>query len=172
MARFLARRLLFALFLVAAVSSAALFLARLAPGDVTSQLGPFASRAEVAATRARYDLDRSPAAQWGLWLSRAARLEFGDSYLYNRPVRGLIARAAANTAALAVAALLLATVIGIPLGIVTGSRGGPLSALIRGVSLVCLSIPPLITSLLLVFVASRTRWFPSGGMTSVEAIDM
>jgi len=41
MARFLARRLLFALVLVFVVSSAALVLARLAPGDVTAQLGPF-----------------------------------------------------------------------------------------------------------------------------------
>ena len=172
MLRFLARRLLFALFLVIAVSSAALLLARLAPGDVTSQLGPFASRAELAATRARYDLDRSPAGQWGLWLSRAARFDFGDSFLYNRPVRGLIARAAANTAALAIVALAAATLLGIPLGIFTGSRRGPLAALVRGVSLVCLSVPPLITSLLLVFLASRTGWFPSGGMTSVDALDL
>ena len=47
MARFLARRLLFAVLLVVAVSSVALLLTRLAPGDVTSQLGPFATRAEV-----------------------------------------------------------------------------------------------------------------------------
>jgi peptide/nickel transport system permease protein len=38
-------------------------------------------------------------------------------------------------------------------------------------SLVCLSIPPLLTSLLLVFIASRTGWLPPGGMTSVDAVD-
>ncbi len=53
--RFLARRLLFAAVLVLVVSSAALLLARLAPGDVTAQLGPFASASEIAATRARFD---------------------------------------------------------------------------------------------------------------------
>jgi len=42
MARLLARRLLFAGILIALTSSSALFLARLAPGDMTSQLGPFA----------------------------------------------------------------------------------------------------------------------------------
>ena len=172
MIHFLARRLLFAIFLVVAVSSAALFLTRLAPGDVTAQLGPFASPAEIARTRAQYDLDRPAAAQWALWAVRAARFDFGDSFLYNRPVRGLIGRAAANTAALAVVALAAATLIGIPLGIFTGSRRGVASALVRGVSLVCISIPPLLTSLLLVFIASRTRWFPSGGMTSVDALDL
>lgn len=172
MIRFLARRLIFALVLVVVVSSAALLLARLAPGDVTAQLGPFASRSEIAGTRARFDLDRSPAAQWGLWLSRAVRFDFGDSFLYNRPVRGLVGRAAANTAVLAVVALAAATLAGIPLGMISGSRRGAGAALIRGVSLVCLSVPPLLTSLLLVFVASVTRWFPAGGMTSIGAGDL
>ncbi len=172
MIHFLARRLLFAIVLVVAVSSAALFLTRLAPGDVTAQLGPFASPAEIARTRAQYDLDRPAAAQWALWAARAARFDFGDSFLYNRPVRGLIGRAAANTAALAVVALAAATLIGIPLGVFTGSRRGAAAALVRGVSLVCISIPPLLTSLLLVFIASRTRWFPTGGMTSVDALDL
>ena len=172
MARYLVRRLIFAIILVLAVSSAALFLTRLAPGDVTAQLGAFASPAEVARTRAQFDLDRGPLAQWALWMSRAARFDFGSSFLYNRPVGGLIRGAAANTATLAVVALVVATLIGIPLGIITGSRRGAGPTLIRGVSLVFLSIPPLLTSLLLVFIASRTRWFPAGGMTSVNAVDL
>jgi peptide/nickel transport system permease protein len=170
--RFLARRLLFALVLVTVVSSASLVLARLAPGDVTAQLGPFATASEIAGTRARFDLDRSPAAQWMLWAGRALRFEFGDSFLYTRPVRGLIARAAANTAALAVVALTAATLLGIPLGIFTGSRRGTAAALVRGLSLVFLSVPPLLTSLVLVFIAATTRLFPPGGMTSAGALDV
>ena len=171
MIRFLARRLLFAAVLVFVVASAALLLARLAPGDVTAQLGPFASGSEIAATRARFDLDRSPAEQWTVWVSRALRFDFGESFLYNRPVRSLIGRATANTAALAIVALIAATALGIPLGIFTGSRRGVAAALVRGISLVCLSVPPLLTSLLLVFIAATTRWFPSGGMTSADALD-
>src|SRR5688500_13660552 len=171
MARFLVRRLLFSVFLVVAVSSSSLFLTRLAPGDVTAQLGPFASAREVASTRARFDLDRGPASQWALWMSRATRFDFGDSFLYNRPVRGLIGRAAANTAALAIVALVAATLLGIPLGIFTGSRRGGAAALVRGVSLVCLSVPPLLTSLLLVFIAAAAGWFPAGGMASAGALD-
>jgi len=124
MVRFLIRRLLFAALLVIAVSSGALLLTRLAPGDVTANLGAFAPAEEVARTRARFDLNRSPVAQWGGWALRASRFDFGDSFLYNRPVGELIRRAATNTAILAVAALAVATLIGIPLGIVTGSRRG------------------------------------------------
>ncbi|HEY3159883.1 MAG TPA: ABC transporter permease [Vicinamibacterales bacterium] len=171
MARFLLRRLLFALLLVVTVSSSALLLTRLAPGDVTTELGPRARPEEIARTRERFDLDRSPVAQLGGWALRAVRFDFGDSFLYNRPVGGLIRRAAGNTAVLAVAALAIATLAGIPLGIVTGSRRGALAGAIRTVSLVCLSIPPLLTSLLLLFIAARTGWLPTGGMTSVEAVD-
>ena len=166
------QRLLFGLLLVVVVSSTALFLTRLAPGDVTAQLGPFASAGEIAGTRERFGLDRSPAGQWGAWLARAVRFDFGDSFLYNRPVRGLVAGAAINTALLALVALALATIVGIPLGIVSGSRQTPGAAVIRAVSLVFLSVPPLLTSLLLVFVAASTRWFPTGGMTSADAIDL
>jgi peptide/nickel transport system permease protein len=172
MIRFILRRLLFALLLVIAVSSGALLLTRLAPGDVTANLGPLARPEEVARTRSRFDLDRSPVAQWGGWALRASRFDFGDSFLYNRPVGGLIRTAATNTAILAVAALAIATLLGIPLGVLTGSRTGVVPGVIRGVSLVCLSVPPLLTSLFFVFIASRTRWLPPGGMTSVEAVDL
>lgn len=170
MARFLLRRLLFAIVLVAVASSVALLLARLAPGDMTAQLGPFASRGEVESTRARFDLDRSPAAQWWLWVRRAARFDFGDSFLYGRPVGPLVAEAAANTALLGIVSLVAATLIGISLGVFTGSRGeGVPASIVRGASLVVLSMPPLVTSLLFVFVAARTGWLPSGSMTSSTA---
>ena len=143
MIRFLVRRLAFALLLVVAVSSAALLLTRLAPGDLTTELGPRARPEDVARARAQFDLNRSPLVQLGGWALRAARFDFGDSFLYNRPVGGLIRRAAGNTAVLALAALALATLLGIPLGIVTGSRSSAAATFIRGVSLVCLSIPPL-----------------------------
>ena len=89
--------------------------------------------------------------------------------LYGRPVGDLIPARAANTAILSVSALLIATVIGLPLGVVTGSRrGGVLAGGVRALSLVLLSLPPLLTSLLLVFLAARTGWLPIGGMRSVN----
>ena len=171
MARLLARRLLFAGVLIALTSSSALFLARLAPGDMTSQLGPFASPVDIENTRIRFNLDRSPISQWGLWVSRAMRLDFGESFLYNRPVAPLVVRAAGNTALLGVVSLLLATLAGLSLGVFTGARSGTLPMLVRSVSLVCVSLPPLVTSLALVFLAARTGWLPAGGMVSSTASD-
>jgi peptide/nickel transport system permease protein len=167
--RYVARRLVFAFVLVLFVSSAALWLTRLAPGDLTGSLA-LGSPEEIARVRARFGLDRGVAEQWALWLSHAIRFDFGDSYLYNRPVSALVAASAANSAALAVVALAFATFVGIPLGIFTGSRrGGAVTLLLRSASVLCLSVPPLLTSLVFVWIAARTGWFPVGGMSSVDA---
>lgn len=170
MLRFFARRLAFAVLLVAVVSSAALLLTKLAPGDATSELvGSGASSASIAAERARLGLDRSVAGQFFDWLGHAARLDFGTSLMYNRPVAGLVAERAANTAVLAIVALGAATLVGLPLGVIAGSRRNVLSHAIRAASIVCLSLPSLVSSLVLVFIAARTGWFPTGGMTSMDA---
>lgn len=171
MIAYIVRRLAFALFLVFAVSSASLLLARFAPGDYVSEsLGVQARRETVEQARARFGLDKSIGAQYRDWLAHAAHFDFGRSFLYDRPVVDLIPERAFNTAILAATALVLATFIGLPLGVVTGSRrGGVVSELVRAASLVLLSMPPLLTSIFLVFLAARTGWVPIAGMRSAGA---
>jgi peptide/nickel transport system permease protein len=171
---YITRRVLFALVLVFAVSSASMLLARLAPGDyVTETLGAGASRTDIDRARARYGLNRGFGEQYRDWLAGAIRLDFGRSMQYGRPVRDLIPERAANTAILAITALLFATFIGLPLGVITGSRrGGAMAGAIRAASLVLLSMPPLLTSLFLVFLAAKSGWLPAGGMTSSGGGDL
>ena len=172
MRAFLVRRVAFALVLVACSSSVAFLLTRAAPGDVTTQLGPFPKAEEVAATRARFGLDRPFIVQWALWASRAVRFDFGESFLYNRPVSQLLGPAALHTAMLALVALIVATASGLFLGVVSGSgRAGP-RAVIRALSALCVSLPPLLTSVVFVFIAARTGVLPAGGMTSSNAGDL
>ena len=106
-----------------------------------------------------------------LWLG-GARFDFGRSLLYSRPVNALIGERALNTAMLATMALIFATLIGIPLGIYTGTRRGVMRSIVRAISLIGISVPPLIGSLALVFIAARTGWLPVGGMTSSGGIDL
>jgi len=168
MGAYLARRLAFAAFLVVAVSSGSLILTRLAPGDyVTESMGIDARRETIEEARARYGLNKSIGAQYRDWVVAAAHLDLGRSLLYDRPVKDLIPERAANTAILAMTALAVATLVGLPLGIVTGSRrGGILPYVIRSTSLVLISMPPLLTSLFLIFLAARTGWLPIAGMRS------
>jgi peptide/nickel transport system permease protein len=173
LARYLARRLIAAAVLVAVVSSGALLLTRLAPGDFASELfGSGASAEAIARERATYGLDRPVGSQYLEWLGRAARFDFGVSLIYHRPVAELVRQRALNTSVLALAALLMATAIGLPAGILTGSRRrGLLASSIRGLSIVLLSLPSLITALVLVMVAAKTGWFPTGGMQSAGGWD-
>ncbi len=165
MTRFIVRRAAFALVLVFAVSSAAMLLAGVAPGDyVTTELGAGARAEAAARARAQYGLDRPLAVRYAEWLGHAVRFDFGRSMAYDRPVGELIPERAANTFLLSGTALLVATLVGIPLGVVTGTRRGAVAGAIRAASIVFLSMPPLLTSLFLVFLAARTGWLPIGGM--------
>ena len=173
MGRYLLRRLGFALLLVLVVSSASLLLTRLAPGDITSEQALALDPVARARLRAELGLDRPLAVQYVMWLGGVVQLDFGRSLLYSRPVSTLISERALNTAVLAVTALVLATVIGLPLGVYSGSRSRGLGrAMVRILSTLALSVPPLIGSLALVFLAARTGWLPVGGMTSASGIDL
>ena len=166
MGRYLLRRLGFALLLVIGVSSAALLLTRIAPGDFAEIQGIDLSEDERQELRRSLGLDRSLVSQYLSWLGGAVRFDFGRSLLYSRPVGALVGERALNTAVLAIFALIAATLIGIPLGIYTGTRTGVVRSIVRAISSIGISIPPLIGSLALVFVAARTGWLPVGGMTS------
>jgi peptide/nickel transport system permease protein len=175
--RFVVRRAAFALQLMLAAASAGHELTRLAPGDATSELvASGLSRAAIARERARLEQDRPFAAQYVTYLRRAARFDFGTSLRYGRPVRDLIVDRASNTLLLGISALVVATLVGIPLGVWSGARATrPTGALIARASLVVLSVPSLLLSLLLVLVAARTGWFPIGGLpvetASTPALD-
>jgi peptide/nickel transport system permease protein len=169
--RFLLRRALFALLLVLVVASASLVLTRLAPGDPSDDITLDAD--QRARLRRQLGLDRPIAQQYVDWLGHAIRLDFGHSVVYSRPVNNLLAERAMNTGMLATIALVAATLVGIPAGIYTGSSPGRLlPMLVRSVSLVLLSTPPLLGSLLLMLVAARTGWFPLGGMSSLDQSEL
>jgi peptide/nickel transport system permease protein len=162
MSLFLLRRALAAVALVFIVASVAQLLAELAPGDYTGQFG--VSHEQIAIQRHALGLDRPVGEQYIGWLKRTLRLDLGESFQYRVPVVDLLKGRAANSAALALAALAVATLIGIPAGIFTGSRGGWLARGVRGASLVLLSVPPLISSIVLLTIAARTGWLPVSGM--------
>lgn len=162
MVRFLFRRGIGAVLLVFAVASGAQLLAQLAPGDFSSNFGR--SPAEIAADRHRLGLDRPLAQQYAAWLKRSLTLDLGESFQYQRPVMALLRERAGNTARLGLIALIVATMVGIPWGVVTGSRQGVVARLLRGASLLLLSVPPLIGSLVLLTIAARTGWLPVSGM--------
>lgn len=160
---FLARRLARALLLVLTVASAAMLLVHLAPGDAFSALDVDPAIAD--AERRRLGLDQPFFAQYSDWLARLITLDFGDSVRFQRPVAELLAQRIGNTLILGAAALVLALGVGLPAGVLTGSRRPALAArVVSAASLLLVSMPPLITALLLLVAAARAGWLQAGGL--------
>lgn len=169
LAAFIGRRFLSAAAFVLVVSAGTLLLARLAPGDATAELQMSgANAATIAQARARLGLDRPAATQVIDWLKGLLRFDLGASSQYSgRPVAPLVAERAANTAELAALALFLATLIGLPLGILTGSRPRSVfTTIVSTISIALVSCPPLVGALGLLFLAMTTRWLSAapGGL--------
>jgi len=158
--RFVLRRFTVAILFVVVVGSAALVLVRLAPGDPTDDLFMRGADAEtIAAARHRLGLDQPIGSQLARWVAGLTRLDLGESSRFGLPVAGLVADRMRNTAELAGLALLVAAIVGLPLGVVTGTR--PRSVVGRIVTIVSVALvccPPIIGTLMLLFLAASTGW--------------
>jgi peptide/nickel transport system permease protein len=157
---FVLKRLLAAVVFVAVVSGSALTLAHFAPGDAATELILSGAGAQAAAQeRARLGLDRPLYIQLGGWIAGLGRFDLGTSSSFHRPVTDLLRERAAPTALLAGAALALATLIGLPLGLLTGSRPRSVLALVvTPISIALVACPPIVGALALLFVGVRTGW--------------
>jgi len=154
------RRCAAAVAFVMIVACAAFLLVHLAPGDAATDLQiRVADPAVIAATRERLGLDQPLATQFGRWLARLAHFDLGQSSKFGRPVASLVADRLLNTAQLAGLALVLATFIGLPLGVMTGARPDSWRAkTVTAVSLMVVACPPIIATLILLWVAVTTGW--------------
>jgi len=166
LARFVVRRAAGGLVFALVVASLTLLVARLAPGDATTGEAIAMTVEQRAALRADLGLDQPLLTQYGRWLVGLTRFDLGRSSLFRRPVADLVGERALNTALLAVVALVVASLVGIPLGRYTGASHAMLARAVGAASVAVLSLPPLLSALLLVLVAAHTGWLPAGGMTS------
>lgn len=164
MAGFLARRL-GAAAVAALLSSLAVFLImRAVPGDIVGQmLGQSGGdRAAEEALRAFFGLDRPLWSQFGAWVGAVLQGDLGRSWYQGRPVSLMVGEAFLVTLELAVATLVLATLIGVPLGVVAGiTQGSRLDRAIQSFNLVGLSAPVFWLGLmLLVGTSAMLDWSP------------
>jgi len=158
LAAFIVRRLGVALVFVLVVSTSAFVLVRLMPGDAASTLlFSGVDREAVEATRTRLGLDRPVHEQLTGWLAGVAHLDLGMSSRFNRPVSELLGSRVMRTASLAALALVVATLLGVPLGIFTGSRPHTwASRVIAAVSTALIACPPIIAAFALLLFAVMT----------------
>lgn len=164
MFRFLLTRLAGAA-VAALLSSLAVFLLmRAVPGDIVSQmLGQSGNdRTAEEALRGFFGLDRPIWSQFGDWLSATLSGDLGRSWYQGRPVTMLVWEAFLVTAEVAVATLVIATLVGVPLGVLAGIREGTRTdAAIQAFNLLGLSAPVFWIGLMLLVGASAwLEWSP------------
>jgi peptide/nickel transport system permease protein len=123
MLRYAFQRTLVALPVLFGVLAVTFFLVRLIPGDpCTAQLGEKATDAICAKFNADKGLDKPILTQFGIYLGDVLRGDLGTSIRLNRPITQLIAERLPLTVELGFSALLIASVVGIPIGMLAALR--------------------------------------------------
>ncbi|HJR01248.1 MAG TPA: ABC transporter permease [Methylomirabilota bacterium] len=141
-------------------------LQQLLPGDAAVALaGEEHDPAVVAAIRARYHLDQPIPVQYGLWIGRVLRGDFGESLRNRIPVRELLASKLPVTVELAVCSMAIALLLGIPAGILSATRKGTaVDAVANLLALSGLSVPHFWLGIMLILLfAVRLGWLPASG---------
>lgn len=142
------------------------------PGDPASfMLGLNASPDTVAALRDDLGLNGSLSARYFNWISGLLVGDFGTSYTYRVPVSELVLERLQVSLPLALFALLLSTLIAIPVGLIAAARRGQMTDYtVMGVTQMGIAVPNFWFAMLLVLVfAVQLRWFSAGGFPGWDA---
>lgn len=169
MLMFILRRLLSAIPTLVLVSLFVFTLQKLLPGDpVLAMAGEERDPAVMEYLREKYRLNDPIPVQYVNWLGNVLTGDFGISLKTDQPVTTLLASKLPVTLELAVLALLIALLIGIPTGIVSAVRKG--TAVDYGANIVALSgisIPHFWLGILLIMVfAVKLQWLPASGFVT------
>jgi peptide/nickel transport system permease protein len=148
------------------VSMAVFLLIRLIPGTIVDQMigmeGTY-SEQSMRALRAFFGLDQPIHVQYGQWLGRALRGDLGTSWRTGLPVVEMIVSRLQVTLELTLGAMLVALVVGVPLGILSARRENTrLDHIVRLLSLFSLSIPVFWQATMLILATSLwLNWAPA-----------
>ena len=169
MISYVLRRLVYGVFALFGVSLVT-FLAVFAAGDPTLMILPPGSHSaeEIAIARETLGLDRPLPVQYLEFVGRAVQGDFGRSLRFQIPSMQLVLERLPNTMLLATSAVVLASLIGIPLGIVSAlRRGSRLDDAVVAISSLGLAAPSFWIGTMLILVFSvNLGWFPPSGTGS------
>ena len=167
----LARRLAAGGLIVLGVVALTFLLLHLAPGDPAVHLsGPAATPDQLAATRAALGLDRPLPVQFGDWLARAARGDWGRSLATGRPVTRMLAEAWPATALLVLLSLALSYLGGVAIGLWQVRSGRRADTALTLASVTLFAMPGYWLGVMLVWLATyHLRLLPAFGAAGLDA---
>ncbi len=169
---FVIQRLLQA-FVVMLIISLLVFVGVYAVGNpIDVMISPDATQQIREATIKAYGLDQPLWQQYATFLGRLMRGDFGRSFVFNMPVLDLIFSRLPATLELTLAAVLGATLLGVPLGMYAGYRpDSRFGKLVMAVSILGFSVPTFWIGLVLIFTFAVTLgWLPAGGRGATQSV--
>lgn len=172
MRRYIARRLLYAIPTLLAISLATFLLTRLSPGDPIRLYtfgDPNITEEDRQTLAHAYGLDLPLPQQYANFIGGAVKGDFGTSILYHKPAGPLVIERLGITMQLAAVALVLQFLIGVPLGVIAAlKRGTWVDGVIRVFGVVGHAVPSFGLGLLMIILFSVTlRWLPSQGYLTI-----
>jgi peptide/nickel transport system permease protein len=165
MTTFILRRLLQMIPVLFGISIIVFLLIRLGGDPVRALVPEYFTEEQIAEVRADYGFDRPIVVQYFDFISRAVRGDFGMSFHHRQPAWTMVTDRLPRTAQLAFAAIVLALVVSIPLGVLAAlTRNTPADLLVTGVSVWGRSLPNFWLGIMLILLfAVNLGWFPVSG---------
>ncbi|HEY2246461.1 MAG TPA: ABC transporter permease [Bradyrhizobium sp.] len=163
---FVARRLLYLVPVLLAVSMLTFVIASLLPGDLAYViLGDQATPEKVEALRHDMGLDQPIALRYLGWLGHVLQGDLGRSFRTGQTVLQAVAERAPVSFELMLFAEIMGLLIGVPLAIVCAARsGGPFDRFMTGTAFGMLSVPAFLSAILLIYLfAVELGWLPATG---------
>jgi len=176
MRTYVLRRLLQVLPLLFGITALTFLLLQLAPGDFLNQMAenPSISAETIEAMRHRFGLDQPWYVQYLLYLKNLVfKFDFGESFSRHQPVFTVLREGLLNTLLLASAAAIVTWGLAVPLGVWAAVRQHTwVDRTLSVVAFVWLSVPEILSGLVLLMLAAKTGWLPVGGMHSLDYDDL
>jgi peptide/nickel transport system permease protein len=180
MTKYVVRRLAYALVTVLGVSIVSFVIIQLPPGDFLASIvkqmtltNGEVSQAQVAALRSHYGLDQSVISQYFRWISGIVlHGDFGQSFVWNRPVADLIWERLPLTIVLAFTTLLFTWAVAVPIGIFSAARQYSIGDYVFTIfGFIGLAIPSFLIALVLLYVSFRYFGQSVGGLFSPNYVE-
>jgi peptide/nickel transport system permease protein len=172
MTRYLLRRLAGMIVVMFLVATIVFVIAHVIPGDPAAvMLGPAATAADVEALRERLGLDAPLPVQYVQFMDSVVHLRLGESIFLSRSVTQALAERAPLTIQLTVLAAGLATLIGVPIGVLSAvKRGGALDQGLTAAAMAGASLPSFWIGLTLIeYLSVRLHLLPVAGYGPPDA---
>lgn len=173
--RYILKRIVKSIPVIMIIIAVSFFITRLMPGDpVRTLLGDKASEQQVMRMQTQLNLDKPVMEQFRLWLSGVSKFDFGESIFIQEPIEDIIAKRLEPTFYLAIIAIIISILLGVPLGMKAAKTQGKLfDKSFSVLTLLSISIPGFWLAIISIqFFCVKLGLFPVAGYSSIKDVGL